>query len=193
MTISLENITKAYEGKNVLSDFSFQIENEQIVVLYGASGAGKTTVLRILLGLEKPDQGKVVLMGDYKYDYLNAGVVFQENRLCEEFTAVENVAMVDKKTTKGLAEKELTKLLPADRIHIPVANLSGGEKRRVAIVRAMVHPADLFVLDEPFTGLDADARNNVINYIMEMKGSNPLIITAHEKDALSFGRKILVQ
>ena len=190
MTIDLENICKSYGDLNVLQDFNLEIEEDHSYVLTGPSGCGKTTLVRILLSLEEPDSGKVHFMGDYKYPYLNAGVVFQENRLCEAFTPVQNVVMVNRKNSDKVAREELLRLLPADCLDKPVSQLSGGMKRRVAIVRACCIPSDMLILDEPFTGLDSENRNKVIKYIREKQGRNPLLITAHDTDGLEFCRKI---
>ncbi|WP_026508001.1 ABC transporter ATP-binding protein [Butyrivibrio sp. MC2013] len=192
MTISIEDIVQEYNGRTVIDHFSTGLENDQTLILYGPSGAGKTTLLRIILGLEKPTSGKVVLMGDYKYDRLSAGVVFQEDRLIESRSAVVNVA-VAAKASQGHAREELSRLIDKDRLDIPVSELTAAERRLVAIVRAMVHTADLFLLDDPFRGLDTDARQKAISYILEAKGSNPLLITAHEEDEFDFGRKVRMQ
>ncbi|WP_026490892.1 ABC transporter ATP-binding protein [Butyrivibrio sp. XPD2002] len=190
MTIDLENICKSYGELNVLKDFNLEIEEDHSYVVTGPSGCGKTTLIRILLSLEEPDSGKVHFMGDYKYPYLNAGVVFQENRLCQDFTPVQNVVMVNRKNSAKVAREELLKLLPADCLDKPASQLSGGMKRRVAIVRACCIPSDMLILDEPFTGLDSENRKKVIDYIREKQGRNPLLITAHDTEGLEFCRKI---
>ncbi len=190
MTIDLENICKSYGELNVLKNFNLEIEEDHSYVVTGPSGCGKTTLIRILLSLEEPDSGKVHFMGDYKYPYLNAGVVFQENRLCEDFTPVQNVVMVNRKNSAKVAREELLKLLPADCLDKPVSQLSGGMKRRVAIVRACCIPSDMLILDEPFTGLDSENRKKVIDYIREKQGRNPLLITTHDTEGLEFCRKI---
>ena len=83
MTIQLENICKSVSGQQILKDINWQIASEDCWLLTGPSGSGKTMLLRLILGLEKPDSGSVNLLGDYKYANVNAGVVFQEDRLCE--------------------------------------------------------------------------------------------------------------
>ncbi len=190
MTIDFDNISKSYGDIKVLSDFNLEMENDHSYVITGESGKGKTTLVRILLGLEIPDSGRVHLMGDYKYPYLNAGVVFQEDRLCEDFSAVQNVIMVNKKNSVKVAEEELIKLLPEDCIHKPVRELSGGMKRRVAIVRACTIPSDMLIMDEPFTGLDRENREKAIAYIREKQGRNPLLITAHDAGGFEFCREV---
>ncbi len=192
MTIEAEHIYKSYGGKPVLEDFSLDISSDSSYVITGESGAGKTTFLRILLGLEKPDQGRIRLLGDYKYSRVNAGVVFQEDRLCEDFSAAENVAMVSKKLSERIARQELEKLLPADQLDKPVRELSGGMRRRVCIVRACVVPSDVLVMDEPFTGLDEENRRKCIDYIRSVQGSTPLVLTAHSLEGLGFCKNIPV-
>lgn len=190
MTIEAEHLFKSYDGKNVLNDFSLDISSDSSYAITGESGAGKTTFLRILLGLEKPDQGRVRLLGDYKYSRVNAGVVFQEDRLCEAFSAVDNVAMVSRKLSPRIAREELEKILPADQLDKPVCELSGGMRRRVCIIRACIVPSDVIIMDEPFTGLDEENRKNCIRYIRGIQGTTPLVITAHSLEGLDFCKAI---
>lgn len=192
MTIEVENISKAYYGRPVLRNFSLDISSDTSYLITGESGAGKTTLLRIILGLEQPDEGRVRLLGDYKYSRVNAGVVFQEDRLCEDFSAVQNVAMVSRLLSERTAREELVKLLPAEALDQPVRELSGGMRRRVCIVRACSIPSDVILMDEPFTGLDADNRQKCIAYIRQMQGSTPLVLTGHSTEGLSFCKVVPV-
>lgn len=190
MTIEVENVSKAYDGKPVLRNFSLDISSDTSYLITGESGIGKTTLLRIILGLEKPDSGRVRLLGDYKYSRVNAGVVFQEDRLCESFSAVQNVAMVSRKLSERIAREELEKLLPGDELDKPVRELSGGMRRRVCIVRACSIPSDVLIMDEPFAGLDQDNRKKCIGYIRNMQGSTPLVLTGHSEEGLGFCKVI---
>lgn len=190
MTIEIDHISKAFDGRPILTDLSFDISSENSYVITGPSGIGKTTLLRIILGLTKPDSGRVRLLGDYKYSHVNAGVVFQEDRLCESFSAVENVAMVNAKLSERIAREELEKLLPADILDRPVRLLSGGERRRVCIVRACAIPSDVLIMDEPFTGLDEESRQQAIAYIRNVQATTPLVITAHDLSGLQFCKQI---
>jgi NitT/TauT family transport system ATP-binding protein len=190
MTIEVKDVKKSYDGKVVLEDFNLNIESEHSYIITGPSGCGKTTLLRLILGLEKPDAGTVKLLGDYKYPFINSGTVFQEDRLCEEYDAVTNVTMVSRKVFKETVTEELLKLLPEEAIHKPVKELSGGQRRRVAIVRACAIPSDILIMDEPFAGLDDESREKCIEYIRHKQGSGPLVLTTHDTRGLGFGRVI---
>ncbi len=190
MTIEVKDVSKSFNGQKVLDNFNLNIESEHSYILTGPSGCGKTTLLRLILGLDEPDSGSVGLLGDYKYPYINSGVVFQEDRLCEDYDAVTNVTMVSKKVFRQTVIEELKKLLPEEALFRPVRELSGGQRRRVAIVRACAIPSDVLIMDEPFTGLDDESRNAAIAYIREKQGTGPLVITTHDTKGLEFGRLI---
>ena len=192
MTIDMDNICKSFGDLKVLDHFNLEIENDHSYVITGESGKGKTTLVRILLGLETPDEGKVHLMGDYKYPYINAGVVFQEDRLCEDYNAIQNVVMVNSKNSAAVARQELLKLLPEDCLTKPVRELSGGMKRRVAIVRACSIPSDMLIMDEPFAGLDKENRIRATEYIREKQGRNPLLITSHDAIGFEFCSEVAI-
>ena len=188
MTIEVKDVCKSFDGKEVLRDFNLNIESEHSYIINGPSGCGKTTLLRLILGLDKPDSGSVKLLGDYKYPFINSGTVFQEDRLCEELDAVTNVTMVSKKVFRETVIEELKRLLPEDALFKPVKELSGGQRRRVSIVRACAIPSDILIMDEPFAGLDDDSRKTAIAYIRDKQGSGPLVITTHDNTDLEFGR-----
>ena len=190
MIIEVKDVSKAYGEKKVLDGFNLNIEDEHSYIITGGSGSGKTTLLRLVLGLEKPDSGKVGLLGDYKYPYINAGVVFQEDRLCEGFSAVTNCAMVSKKVFKQTVREELLKLLPEDKVDIPVKNLSSAERRMVCIARACCIPSDVLVMDEPFKGLNPSEKEKAISFIRDKQGSGSLVIASEDTTGLDFGRII---
>lgn len=190
MIIEVKDVSKSYGEKKVLDGFNLNIEDEHSYIITGGRGAGKTTLLRLVLGLEKPDSGKVGLLGDYKYPYINAGVVFQEDRLCEDFSAVTNCAMVSKKVFKQTVREELLKLLPEDKVDIPVKNLSSAERRMVCIARACCIPSDVLVMDEPFKGLNPSEKEKAISFIRDKQGSGSLVIASEDTTGLDFGRII---
>lgn len=170
LRLELRRIRKTYGALTVLSDMSAIYEAGNIYYLTSPSGRGKTTLLRLLCGLEKQDGGAIDRPEKFS-------MVFQEDRLCEEDTAVQNVAMVI--GDKSRATKALQKLLEAEAISKPCNQLSGGMKRRVALVRAMEADSDVVLLDEPFTGMDAQTKQVAEEYIRETQNGRIVIIATH--------------
>lgn len=168
--IILEDLHKSFGEHEVISGLRAVYEPGQIYYLRGPSGSGKTTLLRILSGLLKPDQGKVIVPG-------TVSVMFQEDRLCEEYSAMKNVELVCGE--RELAKSVLTCLLEPEALEQPCRNLSGGMKRRVALVRAMEADSAYVLLDEPFTGMDAETRSRAEQYIRGRQAGRTLIIATH--------------
>ena len=196
MLIQFKDITKIYDGKKVLDRINLSIDtvsDSRDVLLKGPSGIGKTTLLRIMAGIENSDSGSIeITMGEAAGGgkKLRIGMVFQENRLLEQFSAVENVTCVDSMISRTRAIEELKKVLEEEALDKPVRELSGGMQRRVAIVRAMLPASDLLIMDEPLTGLDPETRDRVIRYIMENKGRRPLIMASHDTEGLPKMREL---
>ena len=191
MTIQLENICKSVAGREVLKNVNWEIGSDDCFLLTGPAGSGKTMLLRLILGLEKPDSGSVNLLGDYKYASVNAGVVFQEDRLCEQFSAIENVAMINERLSAMVAEEELVKFLPADRLVIPVSALTPLERRLVVMIRACIIPSDILLLDEVLRGMDADLRKKVVTYIRDKAGHKGIVFVQRDDAGLEFCRRFV--
>ena len=189
MTIQLQDVCKSVAGKEILKNINWEIGSDDCWLLTGPSGSGKTMLLRLILRLEKPDKGSVNLLGDYKYDTVNAGVVFQEDRLCEQFTAVENVAMVNERLSERVAAEELVKFLPEKRLTVPVCELNEVERRLVVMIRACIIPSDILLLDEPFRGMDSELRDRVITYIRDKAGHKGIVFAQRDAAGLEFCRK----
>lgn len=191
LALRLEHISKSYDGKPVLEDLSEEVKAGECCVLTGPSGVGKTTLLRLILGLEAPDSGRIVTSRP-----LRASVVFQEDRLFEGFTAAENCRAVLGKETGGPGEEEirraLSEILPADELDKPVSELSGGMRRRVCLARACLFPSDLLVLDEPFSGLDDETRMRCIRFLRDRRNGRTLLLSSHGTGGLDFCREIRV-
>lgn len=190
MTIYLEDICKAYQGKEVLKQFQLQVEWNKCYALIGAEGTGKSTVLKIFMGTEKPDAGAVHRMGDYKYPTLQSAYVSQEGQLNVKKNAIWNVKKAHRWASKGRAVEELSRFLPDERQNIPVMELSQVERRYVELVRAFFIPADFIVLDEPFEGMNEDERRKALDYILENRGSRPLLAAARSEEGFEFAKII---
>ena len=178
MDIVIENLSKAYDGQKVLDNLSVTFPEKTFTCLMGKSGAGKTTLLSILMGLEKADVGFVTGLDDKKIS-----VVFQENRLCNNLTALLNIKMVIDKES-GIPDAKLLEYLRriglGEDVKKPVQEYSGGMKRRVAILRALLADFDLLIMDEPLKGLDDATKMDVINLIIELTKEKTVIMTTHD-------------
>ena len=192
MTIILENISKSYNGKKVLDNLNVEIEDGRCYAFIGPKGSGKTTALKIFLGLEKPDEGKVCRMGDYKYPSLQSAYVPQASQLNLKKDAIWNVKKAHRWASKERAIEELSRFLEPERQTIPVADLTQVERRLVELTKALFLPADFIVLDSPFEGMNEVMKKRVIDYLLEMKGSRPLLIAQEKGDDLDFAKKILL-
>lgn len=188
MIIEIKDVSKNYGEKKVLENFSLNIDDEHSYVITGPEGSGKTTLMRLILKLDQPDSGKVGLLGDYKYPFINAGVVFQEDRLVESLDAVTNIVMVSNKIFRQTVAEELLKFLPEDRLFIPVRRLTPMERRVVAIIRALAIPSDVLIMDEPFAGIDQDMKLKLIPHIRDKQGKGSLTIFTRDTTDLEFAR-----
>jgi ABC-type multidrug transport system ATPase subunit len=184
MTIEVENVSFSSEGRDVLRNISWEVSSDDTWLLSGDAGSGKTALLSIMLGILKPTSGRVRLLGDYKYDRVNAGMVFQEDRLFEDMSAAENVAIVRDVTSPAVAAEDLVKLMPSDLVNVPVRNLSPVNRRITAIVRATSVPSDILIMDEPFRGMDDDLRKKVFAFIKQVAGHKGIIIAQRTPDGL---------
>lgn len=172
----LENVKKSYENKVILENITLEIPEGQTTCIMGASGCGKTTLARLLLGLEKPDGGKIEGRGD------KMSAVFQEDRLCETLSATENVRLVYPEGDEKEALDLLFALGLEGHTDKPVSALSGGMRRRVAIARALFAPFDLLVLDEAFTGLDEETKADVLTFVKQKCERKTLLLITHDED-----------
>lgn len=182
--VQFENVCKAYGANQVLRSVNFDLAGGSATCLMAASGSGKTTLFRVLLGLEPADSGRINGIAPERIS-----MMFQEDRLCSTLTPVENVALVlPASASRADIRKLLAEVLPPDCLDQPAMELSGGMRRRVSLVRAVAHESDLVVLDEPFTGLDAQTRRRVIEFLLRHKGNRTLLVATHgEGDAELLG------
>lgn len=174
MSICLENVSFAYEQTLVLNKVTWHLPNKGVLCLWGASGCGKTTALRLLAGLEKPSSGKVSGVG-------RVAMVFQEDRLLPWRTALENVALVGADTEKARDLLATLGLSEEETVAYPV-HLSGGQQRRVALARALAAESDLLLLDEPFNGLDEGTWQDVVPLIRQAAEKRPVVLVTHIRE-----------
>lgn len=189
MSVIITDLCKTFDDNEVLKNVNITLKDNSIYCLMGASGIGKTTLLRILMGLEHADSGSVSGI-----DTKSISCMFQEDRLIPYLSAIDNVRIVlrGKNNNREEVRNHLLSILPDDSLDMPVSSLSGGMKRRVALARALSYPGKLIILDEPFTGLDKDTKLNVIDYILKMRNNRTLLIATHgTDDADLLGAKII--
>ncbi|MBQ8740625.1 MAG: ABC transporter ATP-binding protein [Clostridia bacterium] len=177
--IELKNVSFSYGELQILKNFNLAVSGGECVQLYGVSGSGKTTVARIILGLENADSGQIVVPQ-------KISAVFQEDRLLENIDVLKNIRLPLDKEKYNFADNLLKEFGLYDVRKKRVSALSGGMKRRVAIIRAIAYGGDALVLDEPFNGLDADNKHiaaSIIKREFIEKGKPVLLITHVKEDA----------
>ena len=176
--IKLISVNKSFDGRPVLSDFSLTVAEGERVCLKGISGCGKTTVLRLLAGLEQPDSGTVEVTGQPKLS-----VIFQENRLLPWKTALDNVTLAG--ADEDTALRMLERLGLGGEEHKLPGQMSGGMRRRVAIARALANPGQLFLLDEPIQGLDDGTAGRVLDVMSHVLRGRTVVLVSHDEDEIS--------
>lgn len=173
--IVFRDLSKWFGQEKILEHFSCTFRAGSAYCLMAPSGTGKTTLLNLLMGLELPDSGMLSGLEGKKIS-----AVFQEDRLLEDCTILENIRFVTgRRLTVPEITREVLRLLPKEALAKPVCEFSGGMKRRAALLRALLAPADLLLLDEPFTGLDREARLAAASLIKEYSRGKLLIVSTH--------------
>lgn len=176
--IKVTSLCKAYDGKTVLADVSFTV-GVGITRIAGASGVGKTTLLRILLSLETPDSGEI------NAPALRWSAVFQENRLLEGMDAKGNLRFaLGADYDETVADTVLCELGLGDVGDKRVRDYSGGMKRRLALARALLASCDAIALDEPFTGMDNDNRAAALACILRAAEDKIVLLATHDAVSL---------
>lgn len=190
MSITVTGLYKAFDAKPVLHDFGFSLADGETVALMGPSGCGKTTFLRILMGLETPDAGTIEGLAG-----LRIAPVFQQDRLCPGLSALQNVLLVAAHPAQVTAQaQELLRELGLDEddIRRPAAVLSGGQRRRAALARAVLADGDLVLLDEAFKGLDEATAAQAIDFVRRRtQGKMVLAVTHSAAEAAALGARVV--
>jgi len=210
--LEANNLSKFYkegdEEIKAVNKIHFSIKENEKIVIYGRSGSGKSTLLNLLSGLDTYSDGEISYK-NYKYDNQHKqltqlrkesmGFVYQFHHLLKEFTSIENVALgsmilgKNKRRSLEKASDILNKFGLSERLdHFP-SQLSGGEKQRVAMARALINKPDLIFLDEPTGNLDKDTSKEVISYLNQLANEfkSSIIVATHDPEFRNFSDKIL--
>ena len=205
-----KKLSKAYSnGTNkldVIKNLNLKVKTAEIITIVGQSGAGKTTLLNLIGGLDRPDSGELIILGknilkmnnndaaDFRNNDL--GFIFQFHHLLPEFTAYENVLMptlINDNENENLANELFDYVNLSDRKNHFPAELSGGERLRVAVLRALINQPALVLADEPTGNLDKDNSKKLMNLFKKINSdfNQTLIITTHNPEVAKIGTRCL--
>ena len=190
--IEIKHLTKSFGNHEVLKDINFSVKKGDITSIIGASGSGKSTLLRCINLLENPSGGEILYNGnniletkDIPSYRTKVGMVFQNYQLIERFTPLENVSFpliirgIDRETSEKKAYELFKKFSLENKINANVNDLSGGEKQRIAILRAMISNPQVYLLDEPTGALDNDNAIKVMEMFLDISESSLVIMVTH--------------
>jgi multiple sugar transport system ATP-binding protein len=205
--VTLQSVTKKFKNVTALREVSFDIKDGEFFVLLGPTGAGKTTTLRVIAGLERQDSGSVLIDGEVVDDISPSGrdvaFVFEQYSLYPLMTVYDNLAFplrsplrrVPEPKIKERVEATAEKLRISHLIERTTAHLSGGEMQRVSIGRALVRDPQIYLMDEPLSNLDAKLREALrveLQHLQKAEGSTTLFVTHDQIEALTMGDRIAV-
>ena len=203
--IEVKDLCKTYEGQQVLKNISFEVKKGEFLAVLGLSGCGKTTLLRILIGLEKQDSGTIQKDGQeissLRPDQRGMGIIFQNYALFPNMTVLQNVeyALKLRKEMAGKAEEIAKRTLDmigmSEHLDKKPRQLSGGQQQRVAIARTLALNPDVILLDEPISALDVTNREIMKKELKEIQkkfGSTMIFITHEQEEAFYLADRIMV-
>lgn len=201
----VKNVSKSFKDTIVLKDINFDVSEGEILVLLGASGSGKTTILRIIAGLEKPDSGSVILHGkdvtELPARERGTGVIFQSYALFPKMNVEQNISygLRLRRRSKNEIKETINRLI--ELVHLEEhrkkypSQLSGGQQQRVAIARALAYEPEVLLFDEPFGALDAQIRTTLrreIRALLKQINVPSIFITHDQEEALELGDRIAI-
>lgn len=204
-SLELRNVTRRFKDVIALDSFNLEVGSGELVALLGPSGCGKTTALRIVAGLDRADEGQVLLKGNdingLPPHKRNMGMVFQAYSLFPNMTAVENVAfgLQMRKVSKNVRRDKANELLELvglpSHAHRFTHQLSGGQQQRVALARALAIQPEVLLLDEPLSALDAKVRTNLREEIRRLQlslGTTTIFVTHDQEEAMAVSDRVAV-
>ena len=176
--MKINNLTKKFGKKTIFNNASFDFANNSVTYIIGESGVGKTTLLRIIAGLDKDFKGEIV------NDYSKIAYVFQEPRLFSNLTVSENVRIVSDSSSISVDDALNLVELSEEKDSLP-DSLSGGMKMRLSLARALYYGADIVLMDEPFSALDDDLKERILPKIFKILKDKIVIIVSHNLNEAS--------
>ncbi|RKI42629.1 ABC transporter ATP-binding protein [bacterium D16-51] len=206
--VEVKNLKKSYKGKHVLKGVSFSLEKGEMAAIVGKSGSGKSTLLHLLSGIEKMDSGEYFLDGENISRYTKVqlakmrnrmvGYILQSYALIPGMTAYENIMLPLQMRkffgteTSGRLEKIAKKLSITEILDEKVAYLSGGEKQRVAVARALIINPKIILADEPTGALDEETAEELLELFCNLRREgNAIIMVTHNKSAADYADKVI--
>lgn len=206
--VELKEVSKKYGRNLVLDNISLSIDSGEFVILIGPSGAGKSTLIRLLIREERPNKGKIMISGrditrlrDYELPYYrrNVGIVFQDFKLLPNKTVYENVAYALEVSDEpdSEIERKIPRILKAvglsEKSKAFPEQLSGGEKQRVSIARALVHNPKFLIADEPTGNLDPESTREIADLLEKINCQGTIVLLAtHNKELVDRMRKRVI-
>ena len=205
--LDIYNLTYRYEATDVLSDLNLQIKSGEIVCLPGRSGCGKTTLLKAISGLIRPDSGSLSLRGEEVSsaemvqlpEHRSIGMIFQDYALFPHLTVFDNIAFGLRDLQKADVARRVEEMLKLVNLHGPGKRypheLSGGQQQRIAIARALTNRPRLLLLDEPFSNIDSQVRQRLIREIRDILKTQKvaaLFVTHSRKEGFAFADSVAV-
>lgn len=182
--IRIEDLSVAFGGKQVLDGFSLELPDTGVTALSGPSGCGKTTLLRVLSGLQRPESGRVLGLAPEE-----TALLFQENRLLPWRTVEQHIADVLPRARRGETGRWLALVELEGEEHARPSALSGGMGRRLALARALACGGGLYLLDEPFTGVDAARAARILERVRAL--GVPVLLSSHEAEIVALCDRVI--
>lgn len=181
MNIKFNSVSKYYGDKLILDNLKLNIENKSIFFIQGKSGIGKTTIFRLILGLEQADKGKILGIGNRKI-----GSVFQDDLLIDNISVLANLRLVNKDINRDSIVNYLKDIDVNVDLFTKISQLSGGMKRRISILRSILYDCDTIIMDEPFKGLDRETKEKIMSFVLRNTIDKTLIVISHDNREVDY-------